>query len=79
MPTKSATGGEGVDDEDEEEDEGARFFSPKKRCASTPRQDQIGEEDLLCLVLVILTASIMGSEEAVTKLAATRELARRNL
>lgn len=75
IPTaKGAIVGEGVDDEDEEEDEGARFFSPKKRRASTPRQGQIGAEDLLCLVLVILTASIMGSEKAVSRLAAIREL-----
>lgn len=69
-PTRSASAAaEGVEADQDEE---ARFFSPKKQPAPSSRHDQIGEEDVLCLVLVILTASILGSEDMTEKLATLR-------
>lgn len=59
-----------LDDEDENEE--ARFFSPKKSRAKSPAREVMSEEDVLCLVLVILTASL-GSETMIERLAILRQ------
>lgn len=56
-------------------DEVAEFFSPKKP-TSSQAQNEIGAEDVLCLVLVILTALILGSTETTSALASLREFRR---
>jgi hypothetical protein len=56
----------------DEANEQARFFSPAKTTKPT-HADAVGSEDVLCLVLVILTGSILGTASASAALAALRE------
>lgn len=51
------------------------FLSPRKttRRSSSPSQGELGEEDLLCAVLAILTTAVTGSDEVRDALADLRE------